>query len=146
MKASLQPGITHELRFRVPPSKTVPALYPEAAEFQVMPEVFAKGFFVGLMEWACVQAINPHLDWPREQTVGTHMNLSHEAATPPGLTVTVRVTLTKVEGRRLQFAVEASDGVDIIGRGSHERAVIDAERFTQKAARKGATAAGEARS
>ena len=136
MKESLLPGIQHELRFRVPPSKTVPALYPEATEFQAMPAVFATGFLVGLLEWACIQAVNPHLDWPREQTVGTHVNVSHEAATPPGLEVTVRVNLTKVEGRRLVFEVEASDGVDIVSRGTHERFVIDAERFAQKTARK----------
>jgi hypothetical protein len=46
-----------------------------------MPEVFATGFLVGLLEWTCIQAVNPHIDWPREQTVGTHVNVSHEAAT-----------------------------------------------------------------
>lgn len=140
MKASLRPGIAHDLRFRVPPSKTVPALYPEAPEFQVMPEVFATGFLVGLLEWACVQAVNPHIDWPQEQTVGTHIDVSHEAATPPGNEVVARVTLTAVEGRRLVFAVEASDGIEIISRGSHERFVIDADRFIEKMRRKSETA------
>ena len=45
--------------------------YPEALEFQQMPTVFATGYFVGLLEWACIKAINPYLDWPIEQTVGT---------------------------------------------------------------------------
>ena len=45
-------------------SKTVPALYPESPEFVAMPEVFATGFLVGFLEWACIKAINPHLDWP----------------------------------------------------------------------------------
>jgi predicted thioesterase len=58
-----------------------------------MPEVFAKGSFVGLVEWTCIRAVNPHLDWPEEQTVGTHVDLSHVAATSPGLEVTVRVEL-----------------------------------------------------
>lgn len=136
MKESLQPGIEHELRFRVPESKTVPALYPEAEEFQAMPEVFATGFFVGLLEWACIQAVNPHLNCPDEQTVGTHINVSHEAATPPGLEVVVQTELTEVEGRQLVFEVEASDGVDIIGRGTHERYVIEKERFTQNTEQK----------
>jgi fluoroacetyl-CoA thioesterase len=140
MKESLQPGIEHELRFRVSPSKTVAALYPEATEFQVMPEVLATGFLVGLLEWACIQAVNPHIDWPREQTVGTHVNVSHEAATPPGLEVSARVRLTNVDGRRLVFDVEASDGVEIVSHGSHERFVVDAERFAQKAAHKHDTA------
>ena len=140
MKESLQPGIEHELRFRVAPSKTVAALYPEATEFQDMPEVLATGFLVGLLEWACIQAVNPHIDWPREQTVGTHVDVSHDAATPPGLEVLARVKLTNVDGRRLVFEVEVSDGVEMISRGSHERFVIDAERFAQKVARKRDTA------
>ncbi len=142
MKESLQPGVEHELRFRVPQSKTVPALYPESPEFRAMPEVFATGFFVGLIEWACVEAINPHLDWPREQTVGTHVDVSHVAATPPGLEVAVRVKLIEVDGRRLVFEVEARDDADIVGRGSHQRFVIDAERFVEKAARKRERAGG----
>ena len=100
MKDSLEPELEHELQFEVPPSKTVPELYPESKEFRAMPRVFATGFFVGLVEWACIQAVNPHLDWPREQTVGIHVDISHEAATPPGLEVSVRVLLTEVDGRR----------------------------------------------
>jgi fluoroacetyl-CoA thioesterase len=136
VKESLQPGIEHELRFRVPESKTVPNLYPESEEFGAMPEVFATGYFVGLIEWACIEAVNPHLDWPREQTLGTHVDVTHEAATPPGLEVIVRVELKKAEGRQLTFEVEASDDVDVIGRGSHGRFVIDAERFDKRMARK----------
>jgi fluoroacetyl-CoA thioesterase len=116
----------------VPETKTVPHLYPESPEFQQMPRVLATGFMVGLFEWACIQALNPHLDWPREQTVGISVNLSHTAATPPGLVVTVRGTLEKVEGRKLTFALEADDGVDRISQGSHERFVIDALKFNAK--------------
>lgn len=133
MKQSLVTGLTHELGFRVPASKTVPALYPESPEFRAMPEVFATGYLVGLLEWACIQLVNPHLDWPREQTVGTHINVSHSAATPPGLVVTVNAKLVGVDGRRLSFEIDAHDGVDLIARGSHERFVIDYERFSNKA-------------
>ena len=136
MKNSLKPGITHELRFRVPESKTVPHLYPEAPEFQAMPRVLATGFMVGFIEWACIQAVNPHIDWPREQTVGTHVNLSHLAATPPEMEIIARVRLTGVDGRKLVFEVEASDGIDVISRGSHERFIIDADRFIRKVAAK----------
>jgi fluoroacetyl-CoA thioesterase len=122
----------------VPRSKTVPALYPEADEFQAMPEVLATGYLVGLLEWACIRAINPHLDWPREQTVGTHVDVSHRAATPPGLEVTVTVELLAVEGRKLLFIVEAHDGVELISRGRHERFVIDKERFEAKVGGKSA--------
>ena len=86
------------------------------------------------MEWACIEAITPHLDWPREQSLGTHVNFSHLAATPPGMTVTVKVRLDAVEGRKLSFTLSAHDGVDLISEGTHERHVIDAERFNQKVA------------
>jgi len=136
MKGTLKPGLEYTLRFKVPASKTVPELYPESAEFRAMPEVFATGFMVGLIEWACILAVNPHLDWPSEQTVGTHIDVSHTAATPPGLEVAVKVKLTGVDGRRLVFEVEAHDGVDAIARGRHERFVVDHARFTAKVAEK----------
>ena len=132
MKDSLKPGLEYELVYRVPESKTVPHLYPEAPEFQVMPRVFATGFMVGLMEWACLLAILPHLDWPVEQSVGTHVNLSHSAATPPGLEVRATVKLVQVDGRRLVFEIEAHDGVDTICKGTHERFVINAPKFIEK--------------
>ncbi|HLB48555.1 MAG TPA: thioesterase family protein [Anaerolineales bacterium] len=132
MKDTLKPGIEYVHRFRVPQSKTVPALYPESEEFVAMPEVFATGFLVGFLEWACIKAVKPHLDWPSEQTVGTHIDVSHLAATPPGLEVTAKVKLIEVDGRRLVFEVEAHDGVDLISRGRHERFIINKEKFDAK--------------
>lgn len=132
MNETLQPGIRYEHKFIVPPSKTVAALYPESEEFVVMPEVFATGFLVGFLEWACIKAINPYLDWPQEQTVGTHIDVSHEAATPPGLQVTATVELIAVEGRKLVFSVAAHDGVDLISKGRHERFVINKQKFDAK--------------
>ena len=132
MKETLQPGLKYQHKFLVPPSKTVPALYPEAEEFKIMPEVFATGFMVGFLEWACIKCINPHIDWPTEQTLGTHIDVSHLAATPPGLEVTATVELVEVDGRRLVFLVEAHDGVDIISKGRHERFVINREKFDAK--------------
>lgn len=132
MKDSLKPGLEYSHTFRIGANKCVPALYPEAEEFVAMPEVFATGFMVGFLEWACIKALNPHIDWPREQTVGTHINVSHCAATPAGLEVTAKVRLVEVDGRRLRFEVEAHDGVDLISRGEHERFIIDRERFDGK--------------
>jgi fluoroacetyl-CoA thioesterase len=132
MKGTLKPGIRYEHKFVVPQSKTVPALYPESGEFAAMPEVFATGFLVGLLEWACIKAVNPHLDWPREQTVGTYIDVSHEAATPPGLEITTFVELMAVEARKLVFTVTAHDGVDLISKGRHERFIIDREQFDAK--------------
>src|SRR3972149_6400485 len=136
VKPTLKAGIEYEFRFRVPESKTVPALYPESPEFREMPEVFATGFMVGFLEWACIAAVKPHLDWPEEQTVGTHVNVSHTAATPPGLEVTARVKLITVEGRRLVFEVEARDEIDLISKGTHERFVINRAKFSEKVRQK----------
>jgi len=132
MKDTLKAGLEFELRLRVPDNKTVPALYPESSEFQVMPRVFATGFMVGLIEWACIQAVNPHIDWPNEQTVGISINVNHTAATPPGLEVCARVRLTEVDGKRLVFETLLNDSVDIISKGTHERFIIDAEKFNHK--------------
>jgi fluoroacetyl-CoA thioesterase len=101
-----------------------------------MPNVLATGFMVGLFEWACIRAINPHIDWPREQTVGVDVKLSHVAATPPGLTVRIRGTLDRVEGRRLFFSLAADDGIDTISEGTHERFVIDVAKFDSAMATK----------
>ena len=131
MKSSLKPGLTFEFKFKVPENKTVPYLYPESPEFQAMPKVLATGFMVGLFEWTCIQAINPHLDWPHEQTVGIDIKLSHLAATPPGLTVTVNVKLEEVEGRKLVFSIVADDGIDSISEGTHDRFIIDAVKFNE---------------
>ena len=136
MKDTLKVGLTHEFRFTVPESKIVPALLPESPEFQLMPRVLATGFMVGLIEWTCIQAGNPHLDWPAEQTVGIGIDVNHTAATPVGLTVTVSVRLEKMEGRKLTFSVRADDGVDEISTGIHERFVIDARKFNEKVAKK----------
>ncbi|MEW7975427.1 MAG: thioesterase family protein [Candidatus Thiodiazotropha endolucinida] len=136
MKDTLKPGIKYTHKFQIPRSKTVPSLYPESEEFVLMPEVFATGFLVGFIEWACIKTINPYLDWPAEQTVGTHIDISHEAATPPGLEVTAIVELLKVEGRKLIFNVEAHDGIDLISKGTHERFVINKEKFDSKLSEK----------
>jgi fluoroacetyl-CoA thioesterase len=141
MKPTLKPGLTHALEFTVTDAKTVPALYPEAASFQDMPRVLATGFLVGLMEWACLELMIPHLDWPREQSVGTHVNFSHQSATLPGMTVTVRATLTRLNKRKAEFDVVAHDGVDEISRGTHERFIIDRERFFHGVNKKAALAA-----
>jgi fluoroacetyl-CoA thioesterase len=141
MSPELKPGIRYRFDYTVPDTKTVPQLYPEWEEFGQMPEVFATGFLVGLLEGACQLAIKPYLDWPREQSVGTHVDFSHLAATPPGLTVRVDCEVIAVEGRKVRFRARAHDGHDLISEGTHERMVIDAARFHQRLASKRAAAA-----
>lgn len=136
MSPDLKPGIRFDFNYTVPDNKTVPRLYPEWTEFQDMPEVFATGYLIGLMEGVCQLAIKPFLDWPREQSVGTHVNFSHLAATPPGLTVRVHCEVMQVDGRKVTFSASAHDGHDLISEGSHERVIIDAARFNQRLRKK----------
>jgi fluoroacetyl-CoA thioesterase len=136
MKESLKAGLTHRHQFTIPDNKTVAFLYPESDMFREMPAVLATGFMVGLIEWACIELVRPHLDWPDEQSLGTHVNFSHMAATPAGLTVTVDVKLESVDGRKLGFTAVAHDGIDTISEGTHERVIIDAQRFHAKLAAK----------
>ena len=136
MSPELRPGITSEFSTVIPANKTVPHVWPEFAEFGVMPNVLATGFMVALIEGACQRAIKPFLDWPREQSVGTHVSFSHLAATPPGMKVTVRCEVVAVEGRVIRFHAQAWDEHDKISEGVHERTVIDVARFNAKLAQK----------
>lgn len=135
MKASLVPGLKHRFSYTVPENKTVPYTYPEAPEIASMPKVFATGFMVVLMEWTCIQLMAPHMD-PGEGSLGTHIDVSHAAATPPGLTVTVDCECIEVSGRKCVFSVRAHDGVDLIGEGRHERFVVAWDKFTTRVADK----------
>ena len=133
----IEVGSTSTLTYTVPVERTVPHLYPESAEFDVMPKVFATGYLVGLIEWACMH----HLTeagrvGPEEISVGTHINVSHTAATVPGQTVTVEVTCTKVEGRLVEWDISARDERDLITTGTHQRAVLDRGRFAAGVERK----------
>lgn len=131
MHETLKAGDRATFSYRVPADKTVPHLYPDSHEFQVMPTVFATGFMVGLMEWTCLRVLAPHLE-TGEGSLGVHIDVTHLAATLPGQTVTVDAECTKVDGRRVHFHVKAHDGLDVISKGKHERAVVDWDRYEQK--------------
>ena len=139
MKPTLQPGLKHSFSYVVPENKTVPFTYPESPIIAGMPKVFATGFMIVLMEWACADLIAPHLD-AGEGSVGSHVDVSHLAATPPGMTVTVDVECVEVKGRKLVFKVSAHDGIDLIGEGRHERVVVAWDRFNAKVAEKAKSA------
>jgi fluoroacetyl-CoA thioesterase len=139
MKPTLKPGLTHSFSYRVPENKTVPFTYPESPEIAAMPKVFATGFMIVLMEWTCLQLLAPHLD-AGEGSVGIHVNVSHTAATLPGMTVMVEAECIAVEGRKAAFKVRAHDGVELIGEGRHERAVVVWDKFNARVAEKAAAA------
>jgi fluoroacetyl-CoA thioesterase len=86
---------------------------------------------VSMMELAAMDAIKAFLE-AGEGSVGMSIEVSHTAATPPGHRARAEAELTKVEGRRLEFAVRAFDDVEQIGSGIHRRAVIDAAKFNDR--------------
>jgi len=139
---ALEPGLVHTFTYRVPEERTVPHLFPDIPEFAEMPRVLATGYMVGLVEWACAESLMPFIDWPRELSLGTRLELTHEAATPPGMDVSVHVTLVEIDGRRLRFEVLAEDELDVICRGSHERYLVDVGRFEQGLIKKRSQASG----
>jgi predicted thioesterase len=90
--------------------------------------VLATPIMVNLMEAAALQAVEKFMP-PGHQTVGTHLDVKHFAATPVGLRVIAHAELVKVEGRTLTFRIRAEDEHEPIGEGVHERLVINVERF-----------------
>jgi fluoroacetyl-CoA thioesterase len=136
MHPDLKPGLRFEWSYTVPARSTVPNLYHDTAFCRDMPDVLATGYMVGMMELACLNGIMPYVDWPREQSVGTMVNFTHLAATPPGLTVTIKGELVEVAGRRLRFRVAAWDGHDLISEGTHERTIIAPDKFNARLASK----------
>jgi fluoroacetyl-CoA thioesterase len=98
-----------------------------------LPAVFATPVMIMVMENAALNAIKAYLDLG-ESAVGTVVNIRYLAATPAGRVVTGEAEVTKVEGRRVEFNVRATEGGKEIGVGSHERAVIDLAKFAQRLA------------
>jgi len=98
--------------------------------------VFATPYMIALMENAAVNAVQDALA-PDEGTVGTRLDVTHDAATPIGLKVWAEAELTAVEGRKLTFAVSAFDEREKIGGGTHQRFVIKPEKFLAKVQAKG---------
>lgn len=98
-------------------------------------EVFSTPNMVLLMEEAAMAALAPFIT-PNQETVGSTVEVAHVAATPLGMTVTARATVTEVDRRRVSFEVEARDDLEVIGRGTHERFVIDLESFVARLATK----------
>ena len=94
--------------------------------------VFATPYLVALMENAAYTSLIPHLG-EGEGSVGTHLDVAHSAATPVGMKVWPESVVTCVEGRKVTFQVRAFDERGEIGSGTHERFIINAEKFLAKA-------------
>jgi fluoroacetyl-CoA thioesterase len=93
----------------------------------ILPPVLATPVMIMLMENAALNALRPNFA-PGETAVGTRIDVRHLAATPLGRTVTAKARVTSVDGRRIEFAVEAHDGERLIGAGTHERILVRLER------------------
>ena len=118
-----------------------------AAEIVVTPEVtaahlgsgavavFATPMMIALVEKACMLSVRPFLE-EGQDTVGTQVNISHSAASPLGSTVRCETTLVEVDRRRLVFSAKVYDDDGIVGEGTHERFIIDRERFLAKVEKK----------
>ena len=94
-------------------------------------DVFATPAMCALMEEASQAAVQPYLEGG-EGTVGISLSITHEAPSPLGATITAKATVSAVEGRKTTFDIEASDGIGIIGRGTHERFIINNDKFMTK--------------
>ena len=96
-----------------------------------LPPVLATPVMIMVMENAALNALKPYLD-AGESAVGTRVDVRHLAATPAGRRVTGEAKVTKVAGRRIEFRIRATDGTEEIGIGTHERMLIDLERFSER--------------
>ena len=124
-------GLRHSEHLVVEPRHSVPAVDPSWPGFQDMPPVLATAMMVGFIEHTCIMALKPFLP-PEQRTVGTHVNVSHVAATPIGMRIKAVVELVGIEKRALEFKVACFDESGLIGEGIHQRAIIDVARFIQR--------------
>ena len=123
---SIEIGMKGRAETLVAPDNTA-----QAAGSGLLP-VFATPWMAALMENAAVQAVQGALS-PEEGTVGTRLDVTHDAATPVGMKVWAEAEVTAVEGRKLTFSVAAFDEAGKIGGGTHQRFVIQPEKFLARA-------------
>ncbi|MEG0779695.1 MAG: thioesterase family protein [Oscillospiraceae bacterium] len=93
--------------------------------------VFGTPFMLGMMENAALQCLQAFLQ-EGQGSVGIHLDVSHDAPTPVGMTVRAEAEITSVSGKLVEFRVKAWDDAGLIGQGSHRRAVIQNDRFLEK--------------
>jgi fluoroacetyl-CoA thioesterase len=115
--------------------RVTPAHLANQFKDAMLPPVFATPMMITAMENAALNAIRGYLD-PGESAVGTAIDIRHLAATPVGHDVTAEAEVTGVDGRRVAFNVKARDEKEEIGRGTHERMVIDMRRLGETLAAK----------
>ena len=127
--SSLRPGLSGKSELVVGEQHTAPRVGSGAIH------VLATPVMINLIEAAALAAVERLLP-PGYQSLGTVLNVRHIAATPVGMRVTASATVRKVEGRTLHFDVAARDERELIGDGTHERVVVNVEKFDQRVKRK----------
>ncbi|MBQ3824081.1 MAG: thioesterase family protein [Clostridia bacterium] len=121
----LNAGITNEKKLFVTDENTAINLHSGALP------VFSTPSMIAAMEGCCAESVEPFME-SGATTVGIKLDVSHEAATPVGEEITVRSRLADIDGKKLIFEVEAFSRIERIGRGVHERFIVNAERFLSK--------------
>jgi fluoroacetyl-CoA thioesterase len=101
----------------------------------ILPPVLATPVMLLFMENAALNALRPYLE-AGESVVGTGANIRHLAATPSGQLVIAEAIVTKLDGRKIEFDIRARDESEEIGRGTHQRMVVDLDRFARRLAAK----------
>lgn len=127
--SELKPGLTGTAELVVGPEHTAESVGSGKVG------VLATPVMINVIEAAALACIDPHLP-EGQQSLGTHLDVSHIAATPVGMKVTATAELVKVEGRQLQLKVIARDEVEEIGAGAHNRVVVHVAKFDARVARK----------
>ena len=97
----------------------------------MLPPVLATPVMIMVMENASLNAMKPYLD-AGETALGTQVDVRHISATPAGRRVTGEAEVTKIDGRRIEFTIRATDGAEVIGTGTHEGVIIDLAKFSQQ--------------
>lgn len=122
----LQPGIKAEKSLTVTDSNTAKTMGSGTLD------VFATPAMVALIEQTAYTSIESELE-PGWGSVGTSLNIQHLSATPVGMTVTATTELVEVDRRRLVFHAEVYDEKGLVGKGTHERFLVENEKFQAKA-------------
>ena len=127
--SGLRPGLRGEASLVVAEEHTAPRVGSGAIH------VLATPVMINVIEAAALAAVERLLP-SGHQSLGTVLNVRHIAATPVGMRVTATATVQRIEGRTICFAVEARDERELIGDGTHERVVVNVEKFDQRVQRK----------
>jgi fluoroacetyl-CoA thioesterase len=125
----IKPGLTGHAEMVVGTNDTAPRVGSGRIA------VLATPVMISLIEEAALAAVE-HILPEGKQSLGTHLDVSHIAATPVGMRVKAEAKLVEVDGRKLTFAVSARDEQDLIGEGRHERVVVTVASFEARVAEK----------